>query len=122
MILNKRENCVFCDKTLDYHYTLHKTPISFASTVTPSPGIDRVDLRVGICSECVSLQLIDLIKPEILYKDSHNETFNTPTWMKHHELFFNFCKNFLQKRRRKGFLKSIFCSQKKKWNNKLKMS
>jgi len=36
-----------------------------------------------------------LIPPHILYKDSHNETFNTPTWKEHHNNFYSFFKDIL---------------------------
>jgi len=41
---------------------------------------------------------MDLVSPEILYKDSHNETSSTPTWKRHHDSFYEFCdQNILDK-------------------------
>jgi hypothetical protein len=42
------------------------------------------------CLNCGCVQLKTLVDPVFLYKNSHNITFNTPTWSEHHTKFAEF--------------------------------
>lgn len=90
-----RNNCVICNNTLEKINELKDNVISFSPTISPSVMCHKEDLPIGYCNICYSIQYMKLIDPNILYKDSHNETFNTPTWKYHHNSFYIFFKNEL---------------------------
>ena len=90
-----RNTCVICEYNLLKITELKNHVISYSPTVLPSINSTNVSLPVGFCSKCYSIQFMKLIPPHILYKDSHNETFNTPTWKEHHNNFYTFFKDIL---------------------------
>jgi len=94
-MLITRNNCVICDNILSQLTELHNHVLSFSPTSMPCLTNETVSLPVGYCNHCYSLQFMKLIQPSILYKDSHNETFNTPTWRAHHSHFYDFFKDTL---------------------------
>jgi len=94
-MLITRKNCVICDNTLSQITELHDHIVSFSPTNVPCYENETVSLPIGYCNHCYSLQFMKLIPPFILYKDSHNETFNTPTWKEHHSRFYDFFKDML---------------------------
>lgn len=84
--------CIFCKNYLKLVYTTDSH-----TSFSPSSYKDEIlqfvqDIKIGQCDKCYSLQYIDLINPELLYKNSHNDTSATPTWKKHHDAFFDFCE------------------------------
>lgn len=85
-----RINCVFCKKNLTCIYTI-KNHLSFSPTESPEKDPIYLEIPIGICYICSSIQCMKLINPEILYKESHNQTSTTPTWKKHHDSFYHFC-------------------------------
>jgi len=57
----------------------------------PDESVDVVsDQEFGSCDSCGCVQLMSLIDPLILYKNNHNQTYNTPTWKQHHATFAEF--------------------------------
>jgi len=84
-----RLNCIFCDIPLKHNFTIQSHD-SFSPTIFPEYTLPK-DFSIGYCDACYSLQFMDLVSPEILYKDSHNDTSSTPTWKKHHDSFYEFC-------------------------------
>lgn len=86
-----RTNCVICNNSsLEGIYIDKNASISIGSSIYPIESDIRKDLDYVICSSCGCVQLSTLIDVSILYKYSHNNTFNTPTWSQHHTDFFNF--------------------------------
>jgi len=86
-----RTKCVICDNIiLEDIYTDKNASISIGSSIHPIEDDINTDLQFVICNDCGCVQLSTLIDVNILYKYSHNNTFNTPTWSQHHNEFFNF--------------------------------
>jgi len=92
-MLIDRNYCVICNTSLIHLTTLKDHILSFSPTYFPSIHSDKLSLPIGFCNTCSSIQHMKLIPPSILYKDSHNETFNTPTWREHHIMFYIFFKD-----------------------------
>jgi hypothetical protein len=83
-----RATCTICaSSSLIPIHTLKQYPLSFGS----HEGTDEFgDLHFVGCTSCGCVQLQNLIDAETLYKYSHNNTFNTPTWKDHHDQFKTF--------------------------------
>ena len=91
----KREICIICDYTLLQISEYKDHVVSYSPTNIPSNDSTKISFPVGYCNNCCSIQLMLLIPPSTLYKNSHNETFNTPIWQDHHITFYNFFKDML---------------------------
>jgi hypothetical protein len=89
-----RTNCVICDSSkLNHIHSEKNYPVTFSPSYL-SPENDIVnDFELVRCDSCKCIQITNLIDPEILYKNSHNITYNTPTWEKHHFEFSQFICN-----------------------------
>jgi hypothetical protein len=86
-----RTRCVVCNNNiLELIFTDKNASISIGSSIDPIESDIHKDLDYVICSSCGCVQLSTLIDVNILYKYSHNNTYNTPTWSHHHTDFFNF--------------------------------
>lgn len=86
-----RTKCVICDNSsLENIYIDKNASISIGSSIDQIENDVNIDLQFVICNGCGCVQLATLIDVNILYKYSHNNTFNTPTWSQHHTEFFNF--------------------------------
>ena len=86
-----RTNCVICNSsTLEDIYLDKHSSISIGSSIDPIESDIHTDLQFVICNVCGCVQLSTLIDVNILYKYSHNNTFNTPTWSQHHTEFFKY--------------------------------
>jgi hypothetical protein len=86
-----RSRCVICNnKALEDIYLDKNASISIGSSLDPIESDLYKDIKYVMCSSCGCVQLSTLIDVNILYKYSHNNTFNTPTWRTHHNDFFNF--------------------------------
>jgi hypothetical protein len=94
-MLITRTHCVICDNELSQITELHNHVLSFSPTIKPCHTNETVTIPIGYCNKCYSLQCMKLIPPDVLYKDSHNETFHTPTWKEHHSRFYDFFKDTL---------------------------
>lgn len=87
-----RNKCVICESILEDIHINYKYPISFSP---PDNNINYEkdeynDQIISTCKECGCIQVKSLISPDILYKTSHNLTFNTETWKEHHDMFASF--------------------------------
>jgi len=92
-----RIECIFCN-TLLKEVFITQNHTSFSPSIYPNENIEFLELPIGQCEICSSLQYMKVINPELLYKDSHNETSTTPTWKKHHDFFYDFCnQNIIDK-------------------------
>ena len=87
----KRTSCVLCG-CKEFETVCESTPypISMSATTAGSSNDSMAPLTVVACKSCECVQLVELIDPVILYKDSHNNTANTPTWKEHHRQFADF--------------------------------
>jgi len=66
--------CIFCNNFLKFVYKTN-SHTSFSPTLYKDEILQLVqDIKIGQCDKCYSLQYIDLINPELLYKNSHNDT------------------------------------------------
>jgi hypothetical protein len=90
----KRTHCVVCEAPLAFElYSQEEYPINMGQT-TESPSEDKTTtVTFWGCGYCGCVQLQDLIDPIVLYANSHNMTFNTPTWSAHHTQFAEFISN-----------------------------
>jgi hypothetical protein len=85
-----RISCVICSGNLVHLYTLENIPISFSPPINDYSTDIYSNQEYYYCEKCGCVQIGNLIDPDILYKNAHNITFNTPTWNKHHIEFSNF--------------------------------
>ena len=86
-----RENCAVCNSIqLEELYTIKDYPISISSSALPFNDDKYQDLVFNTCSECGCVQLKHLIDIKLLYQTNHNNTYDTPTWRKHHQNFSRF--------------------------------
>lgn len=90
-----RRHCVICETSLVQNAQLDNHVLSYSPTIYPSIESIKETFPIGYCNHCYSMQFMKLVEPSILYKDSHNETFNTPTWKQHHSMFYDFSKDIL---------------------------
>lgn len=85
-----RTKCVIC-KTypLKFFYELKEFPLLTLPTNDIKDSDIFFDLSYGMCPECLSVQLIDLIDPSTLY-NYPNKASLTPLWKEHHIEFAEF--------------------------------
>ena len=46
----------------------------------------------GACKSCDIIQLLTLVEPIKLYKNNHNNTGESLTWINHHNTLYDFIK------------------------------
>lgn len=95
-----RSKCVICasDK-LDNLYLEKRTPVSIGCSVSVNE-IEKdifADIQYVLCSDCGSAQIMNPVDRDVLYKESHNNTYNTPTWANHHAEFSQFILSSIEK-------------------------
>jgi hypothetical protein len=89
----KRDKCCLCRGPLKFEFTLKDYPVTYGPSETPDFQVEDCD--VGSCTECMCIQLIDLIDPSIVYGSFHNTTSFSTVWKNHHDLFTKFIGNKL---------------------------
>ena len=91
-----RTTCVICKKSpLDSFYTMKKFPL-LTLPMELSQELDILhDYEYGICSQCQSVQLLNLVDPLQLY-NYPNKSSLTPLWEEHHREFVNFIEKYSQ--------------------------
>lgn len=85
-----RTRCCICKGLLIKCYELPKFPISFIPTTSIYDNDVFQDLIFGYCEDCGSVQLMNLIDPELLYKNPHNNSSYSNIWISHHNSFSEF--------------------------------
>jgi hypothetical protein len=85
-----RSNCAICNNRLIQLYKLDNIPITFSPPKDAFENDKSSHQIYSYCEECGCVQLSNLINPEILYNTTHNITYSTPTWQKHHIDFSEF--------------------------------
>ena len=88
-----RYNCVFCNsKITEIIYEQKDFTITFGGEKFIVP-YETIDIQWGACKSCDIIQLIRLVEPIKLYKNTHNNTSESLTWINHHNTLYNFIKN-----------------------------
>jgi hypothetical protein len=87
-----RTECIVCGYNEGFEpiYTQANYPISICSSTNPAETDIFDDLVFVGCPSCGCVQLQNPIDPLVLYANSHNNTFETPTWYMHHREFSRF--------------------------------
>jgi hypothetical protein len=93
--VSDRASCLICntESSLANIFTLKDYPITPSSSQLDPSTDEFKDCIIATCRICDSVQLKTLIDAEKLYKNSHNMTYNTPTWKRHHLSFSEFVSN-----------------------------
>ena len=85
-----RNNCVFCNNLItEVIYKQSDFPITFGGEKTIVP-YESINLEWGSCKSCNIIQLLTLVEPIELYKNTHNSTCHSLTWIEHHNSLYNF--------------------------------
>ena len=79
-----RTNCCVCEGLIKKIKTLKDYPLSYYPKDTPD-DMRSEDCDIGLCNYCGTLQLMNLIDPNILYGCFHNNTSFSKKWMDHHD-------------------------------------
>jgi hypothetical protein len=87
-----RDTCVFCSGKLEYIFNRDNYPITASPPLSSSPyENDKYSNQVFYtCEKCSCVQLGTLVDPSLLYQNSHNDTYSTPTWIDHLKEFSKF--------------------------------
>ena len=88
----KRKNCTICKHPLEFFYKVTNFPVLTLPTEQESHLDEYHDISYGICSECLSIQLVNLIDPAKLY-DYPNKSSLSPLWIQHHNEFVKFVES-----------------------------
>lgn len=94
----KRESCRLCKgKNLDLVIHLSPTPPAnaFVSKEEIGNPQDVFPLDVYFCNDCMHLQLLDVVDPEILFSNYVYVSGTSPTFVKHFENYANEIINFI---------------------------
>lgn len=88
-----RNNCVFCNMIIsEIVYTQKDFPITFGGEEKIVP-YETIDIQWVSCKSCDIIQLVTLVEPIKLYKNTHNNTSESLLWINHHNMLFDFIKN-----------------------------
>jgi len=92
---NERFACILCNGSLRDFFCRKQYPITCSPPTNTQPFTEDIfaDQNFSVCNICSCVQLKNLINPSLLYSTAHNNTFNTPTWLEHHNKFLNFIFN-----------------------------
>lgn len=97
-----RHECVVClSKSLKNIHIEENTPISIGCSTKTIEHDIHTDIRYVLCISCGTAQIATPVNYEVLYNESHNNTYNTPTWSAHHK---EFCSFIYESARSKSFL------------------
>jgi len=89
----KRNICAICGSTLNNIYSLNNMPIKLSC---PDIYVNHTStLSYSQCIYCNTIQLDELIPPEILYSDSHNIETVGKIWSEYFLFFSDYIKNFI---------------------------
>lgn len=92
-----RSICVLCSsKLLTSIYTKENVPSCIFSTSELFSSDTFTTFELLGCENCNCVQMKYLTDPTLLYRETHNITYNTPTWAKHHREFSKFIISDIQ--------------------------
>jgi hypothetical protein len=86
-----RDRCIMDGSTrLSRLHTFRQFPVWMGCTDAPVEEDLRHDMQWGICEDCGTIQLLELIPLDVLYAQSHNSGVVGGLWDKHHRAFADF--------------------------------
>lgn len=89
----KRTKCTVCQKEeLNHVITANNVPVYMGISDSPDEEYLFEDMIFCQCRNCNTLQLQNLINPEILYQKNHNTEIIGDLWNNHYDEFISFMK------------------------------
>lgn len=85
-----RTECVICGGELDHLFTLKMPP--FMGVIPETKLVDLNNMIFTKCKNCDSVQLKELLPPEIVYQGNHNIGIVGKTWEGHYNELIEFIK------------------------------
>jgi predicted SAM-dependent methyltransferase len=92
-----KNNCTICKSELNNLFVVKKMPI-FMGAVSCKTNYDYSDMTFTQCNNCKTIQIKELINPELLYQNNHNMDVVGELWSNHYLEFSNFIKNGITKK------------------------
>jgi hypothetical protein len=92
MNIIQRIYCIICNGSLQPLYRRPNYPIKLGPSVEDQAADKFHNLSFSYCESCGTVQLNELIDPEILYSENHNNTAGSSLWNTHNQEFYNFIK------------------------------
>lgn len=118
MEIIQRNHCLLTGNTDIRHlYTFAHFPIYMGCTEDLDSSRDLfADMKWGYSKSSGNVQLMELIKPDVLYSQHHNSGTIGEIWRQHHKKFYEFiskngCKNVLEVGGATGTLANLFLEQ-----------
>lgn len=115
MEIIKRNHCLITGNTdIEHIYTFTQFPIYMGCTENLNSSSDLyADMKWGYSTSSGNVQLMELIKPDVLYSQHHNSGTVGEIWRKHHRKFYEFiqkhgCLNALEVGGATGSLATLF--------------
>jgi hypothetical protein len=115
MEIIKRNQCLITGNTdIEHIYTFKRFPIYMGCTEDLDSSSDLfADMKWGCSQSSGNVQLMELIKPDILYSQHHNSGTVGEIWRQHHKKFYEFisshgCSNALEIGGATGSLANLF--------------
>jgi len=99
MIIMQRSSCCVCadGSALVEKFVLPNLPPTYSPPAHEASKDATIDAKWGGCVRCGSLQLMNLIDPELLYASPHNDPSNSKVWKLHHSEFADFVAKAITK-------------------------
>ena len=97
LLMTIRKKCVICGGELDHLFTLNMPPFMGVSS-----EVKLIDLNKMIftkCVDCDTVQLEELLPPEIVYQGNHNIGIVGKTWEEHYNELVDFIKPHITDKR-----------------------
>jgi predicted SAM-dependent methyltransferase len=89
-----RKKCVFCGcSDFEEVFTLKNMPVFMG--VNKGMNEYYSDMTFINCLNCKSVQILELVDPDLLYVDNHNLPIIGETWKGHYEEFIKFVKDYI---------------------------
>ena len=115
MEIIKRNQCLITGTTdIEHIYTFNQFPIYMGCTDDLDSSSDLfADMKWGCSQTSGNVQLMELIKPDVLYSQHHNSGTIGEIWRQHHRKFYEFirkhrCSNALEVGGATGSLATLF--------------
>lgn len=115
MEIIKRNHCLITATTdIEHIYTFKDFPIYMGCTDSLDSSLDLfADMKWGYSPSSGNVQLMELIKPDVLYSQHHNSGTIGEIWRQHHQKFYEFiskhgCSNALEVGGATGSLANLF--------------
>jgi 2-polyprenyl-3-methyl-5-hydroxy-6-metoxy-1,4-benzoquinol methylase len=120
MEIIQRNQCLITGKRdIEHIYTFNHFPIYMGCTDNLDPSSDLfADMKWGFSQSSGNVQLMELIKPDVLYSQHHNSGTIGEIWRQHHRKFYEFiskhgCSSALEIGGATGSLANLFLENQK---------